>query len=438
MSLIDVNDKLDNETSQFMTNNDDRSNNSGDFDDDVRNIGNARSLSNSISESVDSISSNGDVSEVEIACAKAALLIALNIGAQMEVICDKLAANENWHDIVKKVSETIILRTNFDLDNEFYGEVYMKSLPRKVLSDLFDSKLQKNQTLEDLPWLQIIKNSHLNAILPINLRGEIYGSHRESTFIDVITKTHKGGVRNINFFAIGAYYDTFAFDILYEMFKTIGDEVDNKKQNCKEHVILKIPTATGIEWGFNKRSINYDHNDIIREQFNCISAPGFKGHSANNNKFNVKAADALEYLTMDESSLIEEKDHVRLSNKLQGRIKDTRKYFEKYSKFVAAKKKEMKSFCASIEQTKLITKDTKQILDADCLIDEALHHMCRCTPVGLIYISVLCALLKEYTSNYDSTKKNTSGYSYDTTTYPSAYTTTQAIPVAIRNNYFIS
>lgn len=128
---------------------------------------------------------------------------------------------------------------------------------------------------------------------------------------------------------------------------------------------------------------------------------------------------------------------VVMSNSLKKKIEYTYKYLDKYEKFVTNKLKEMTNFASKYEFDNTPNKRINELVNSN-IIMEGLKLFTKVTPLGLVYLSILGALKKEYLSNYDITKSTTSGYSFDATTYKKQFCNNLVIPIGINNGYTIN
>lgn len=156
----------------------------------------------------------------------------------------------------------------------------------------------------------------------------------------------------------------------------------------------------------------YKDNKKKWEPISAIEAPGFFRCSGNNNMYNEKCAEYLQYMLMN-NPIVEKNERVVLSDAICCRIDDTMKYFKQYKKFIASETLSMVSVARSTNQIGNVEKHVLKILRHGGVIEEALTMFKKVPPLGLIYLSILGALIKEYCSNYDELKRNTSGYKHN-------------------------
>ena len=157
--------------------------------------------------------------------------------------------------------------------------------------------MRYNDSIDTIPWTQVIKNKHLLKSLSIDLIEKVFKNLDKDAFYNIIDNTNKGGVRGINFFAIGMQYNTEIARELYELVKMIGfDGQDTGNYELINQLILHMPTISGIESGFDKYSLTYRSNYDKWEPLGSIEVPGFSQYSGNNNRFNAMAGEFLDYL----------------------------------------------------------------------------------------------------------------------------------------------
>lgn len=276
--------------------------------------------------------------------------------------------------------------------------------------------------------------------LPIDLVEKIFKNFDINALYDRINES-SGCFRGISFFAIGMQYNTENARELYEMVKMIGCNRDINDDYCipKNQLILHMPTITGIDSCFDKYGLTYEKNCSKWEPLGSVDVPGFSQCAGNNNKFNIMAGEFLDHLLHANKNALSENnyDTVVMSQELKEKIKATDSLLAEYKQFVAGKVKEMLSTAIEYKFTEDLFESTKRFLKSD-LVDYGLGLFCRVTPLGLIYLSILGALRKEYTSNYDATKSMASGRHYGVTIYKKRYCNDLVIPVGINNAYTIN